>query len=58
MNDVVVVTVNDSWNDLPNYLRSQLLREHSAIDNLIEKLTSLTELSDQVEVIRILVIFK
>ena len=55
---VALVAVDDSRENLPNDLSSQLLRENSLIDDLIEELTTLAVFCDQVEVVLILVILQ
>ena len=55
---VALVAVEDSRENLPDDLCSQLLREHSLIDDLIEELTTLAVFCHQVEVILVLVILQ
>lgn len=55
---VALVAVEDSRENLPDDLCSQLLREHSLIDDLIEELATLAVFCDQVEVILVLVILQ
>lgn len=52
------MAVDDSRENLPDDLSSQLLREDSLIDDLIEELTTLAVFCDQVEVILVLVILQ
>ena len=58
MYNVALVAVDDSRENLPDDLCSQLLREHSLIDDLIEELTTLAIFCDQVEVVLVLVILQ
>ena len=55
---VALVAVDDSRENLPDDLCSQLLREYSLIDDLIEELTTLAVFCDQVEVVLVLVILQ
>jgi len=55
---VALVAVDDSRENLPDDLCSQLLRKYSLIDDLIEELTTLAVFCDQVEVVLVLVILQ
>ena len=53
-----LMAVDNSRENLPDDLCSQLLREDTLIDNLVEELATLAIFCDQVEVVLVLVILQ
>lgn len=58
MHDFAAVAIDDCRENLSDNLGCHFLGEHTAVNDLIEQLTTLAVLCDQIEVISILVVLK